>query len=562
MHIKRLAVIAVILFALAVPVTGMTQALFQEDFTGATTNNNWFFFNGACLTAGTGTSTASPGIVPGCATVFGTYYGVADSTSGKAADSYMTGGYAGYMGASSAPTVGSPVSATPQTPDPILTDANGHAVGMGALRFTNGYPYGYHENGAIVSGFTVPSGQGIEITFKTTTYLGNSGGSGQDGADGISFYLLDGCMPVTGGAASGIAGAAVPSGCGANPIYGSAGKTFPAIGAWGGSLAYSCSNSNSPYSGLTGAYIGLGIDEYGNFLNGTSNTLSETGTSATGDNTASGGGYQPGRIGLRGAGSISGAALTTAYGTFTGSSSPYYPASLATTCSNGGTYSASTNSCGTVCTTGNPNGGKCSVCPAGTTFSSTAPTATPCGSCSAGGTYDPATNTCSAPAYTCPAGGPYIASPSSCTTKCSTGNYNSITNQCNVCSGSQVFDLTHASSSGTPCAACSQSGAYSSSTGKCSKGSLTWNKPSSKPAMNVPVTTLANVAGTTVSTTSGSPILPSAIQKTCSTGHLWNYSTPTAPTDVGAATLPNDPTNPTRAQRPSSTTSRSPRTGS
>ena len=43
MHTKRLAVIAVILFALAVPATGMTQALFQEDFTGASTNNNWFF---------------------------------------------------------------------------------------------------------------------------------------------------------------------------------------------------------------------------------------------------------------------------------------------------------------------------------------------------------------------------------------------------------------------------------------------------------------------------------------------------------------------------------------
>jgi type IV pilus assembly protein PilY1 len=474
--------------------------------------------------------------------VFGTYYGVADSSSGKSADSYMTGGYAGYMGASTAPTVGSPVSTTPQTPDPIVTDSNNKPVGLGALRFTNGYPYGYHENGAIVSAFTVPSGQGLEITFKTTTYLGDSGGSGKDGADGISFYLLDGCMPIIGGAASGIGGAAVPSGC-SNPIYGSAGQTFPAIGAWGGSLAYSCSNSNPPYSGLTGAYIGLGIDEYGNFLNGTSNTLSETGTSATGDNTASGGGYQSGRIGLRGAGSISAAALTTAYGTFTGTSSPYYPASLATSCTNGGTYSSSTNSCGPACSSGVYNAGKntCDVCASGYTFSLTANT---CGACSAGGTYDPTTNTCSNPAYTCPAGGPYISSTNSCTTQCSTGNFNSSTNQCNVCTASQVFDLTHASSSATPCAACSQSGTYSSGTGKCSKGTLSWKSPSSKPALNVPVSTLTTVAPTTVSTTSGKPILPFAVQKTCSTGHLWNYNNPTAPTDVGPATLPNDPTNP------------------
>src|SRR5215470_16865409 len=98
MNTKRIAAFALALFAFALPLTGRAQALFQEDFTGTTTNNDWFFFNGACLTAGTNTSTASPGKVPGCVTVFSTYYGVADSSSGKTADSYMTGGYAGYMG--------------------------------------------------------------------------------------------------------------------------------------------------------------------------------------------------------------------------------------------------------------------------------------------------------------------------------------------------------------------------------------------------------------------------------------------------------------------------------
>ncbi len=545
MNTKRLAAIAATVFALALPLTSFAQALFQEDFTGTSTNNNWFFFNGACLTAGTGTSTASPGPVPGCATVFSTYYGVSNSSTGKSADKDMTGGYAGYLGDSTAPATASPVSATPINPDPILT-VNGKPVGMGALRFTNGYPYGYHENGAIVSAFTVPSGQGLEITFKTTTYLGDKGGAGQDGADGISFYLLDGCMPVSGGAASGLTGAVPPDSCKTSPsaIYGSSGQTFPAIGAWGGSLAYSCSNTNPPFDGLVGAYVGLGIDEYGNFLNGTTNTLGETGTSATGDNTASGGGYQPGRIGLRGAGSVSWLGLTTAYGTYTGSSSPYYPASLATTCSNGGTYDPSTGTCGPVCSSGVYNSAKntCDVCPTGYTFNFNTNL---CAACNAGGTYDPTTNTCSNPAYTCPNGATYNSLTNSCTPQCSTGYFNSATNKCNVCSTGQTFDLAHASSSSTPCAKCGTGGAtYSTTTGKCSSGSVSWNKPSSTSSPNNPISTLVTQSPTTVTATTGKPYFTSAVQKTCSSGHLWNYSNPSSPTDVGPATLPSDPTSP------------------
>ncbi|MEJ0007897.1 MAG: hypothetical protein WDM77_16415 [Steroidobacteraceae bacterium] len=119
------------------------------------------------------------------------------------------------------------------------------------------------------------------MTFKTVTYGGT-------GADGISFYLMDGCVPVS--------GAIMPATCAANAIYPTGSPNVPAIGATGGSLAYTCSNTNGPgsgagvtYDGLTGGYLGLGIDEYGNFLN-------------QGDNTAVGYGFQAGRIGLRGAG--------------------------------------------------------------------------------------------------------------------------------------------------------------------------------------------------------------------------------------------------------------------
>jgi len=233
------------LVALVLPLAAQAQSSVAEDFTKATTTNSWYFFNGACLTAGSATGVepiTGTGQLPGCTTIASSYYN-------KTAGEVLTGGYNGTF------------------PDP---------VGNGALRFTNGKPYGFSENGGIVSTSPFPTGQGVSITFKTVTYLGNSGGAGGDGADGISFFLMDASKLNT----STITGQAAGDGNG--------------LGAWGGSLGYSCSNSNSPYNGLNGGYLGLGIDEYGNFLNGTTNTLNESGTTATGDNTASGGGYKPG----------------------------------------------------------------------------------------------------------------------------------------------------------------------------------------------------------------------------------------------------------------------------
>jgi len=472
------------LLVIAGPVASRAQSNISEDFTHATTTNSWNFFNGACLTAGTGTSVgANPGSVPSCLSITSSYY-----------KETLTGGSKGYLGSSTAPS--------------SLTTGVADADGQGALRFTNGYPGGYHQNGAIVSaGAPFPTGAGVQVTFKTVTYKGDAKGAAGDGADGISFYLMDGAKPA-------------------------------GIGAWGGSLGYSCSNSNPPYDGLVGGYIGLGIDEYGNFLNGTTNTLGETGTSATGDNTASGGGYQPGRIGLRGAGSVSWGALTAAYGTNLGSSSPYYPASLATTCTNGGVYSSLTNSCGVVCSVGsyNANTNTCDSCPAGTTFYSGTNT---CNSC-ASGTFDPNTNSCTPVAYTCPNGATYNSLTKSCTPQCSAGSFNPGTSLCNVCSASSTFDLTHEPSKSTPCAACSKGGNYDPSKGTCSKGSLSWGAPNSTSAANTPtVVTPTAVSPTSGTPSSGVPDALLAVQKTCKTGHLWNYGTPATPTDAGEATLAN-----------------------
>jgi type IV pilus assembly protein PilY1 len=252
------------------------QSVSTEDFTGATTANPWYYINGACLTASTTAGTGVPGTVagtiPGCQAIASSYY-----KAQKDGDPVLVGGINGVSGGS-----------TNTLPDP---------VGQGALRFTNGYPYGHNENGAIVSATPFNAGQGVQITFKTVTYRGDGLGTGNDGADGMSFYLID-ATKFSPGAAN-----------------------WNGIGSWGGSLGYTCSNKNPPFDGLDGGYIGLGIDEFGNFLNGVNITPGAGATgllvgTASGDNTAQGYGVFPQRIGLRGAGSVSWAYLNSTYPSF------------------------------------------------------------------------------------------------------------------------------------------------------------------------------------------------------------------------------------------------------
>ena len=266
--------------AAAVPCVVEAQVSVSEDFTQPATSNVWYFFNGACLTASSargaepaaGPSGQLSGQIPGCTSIASSYY---NKTSGEV----LTGGARG----------------TGNFPDPS---------GSGALRFTNGYPYGYHENGGVIYSQPFPTGAGVSITFRTVTYLGSADGAGKDGADGISFYLMD-------------ASKLTPS-----TITGTSSGDGNGLGAWGGSLGYTCSNANSPFNGLIGGYLGLGIDEYGNFLNGSQLMPGYTGPNmATGDNTQLGYGYKPNRIGLRGAGNIAWNWLNANYPQF-------YPSSL------------------------------------------------------------------------------------------------------------------------------------------------------------------------------------------------------------------------------------------
>ncbi len=151
-------------------------------------------------------------------------------------------------------------------------------AGSGALRLTNGDfqggGNGDNQTGAIVSNFTFPTNLGLRVTFVTVTYGGD--GFNGTGADGITFFLSDGSRP-------------------------------PTVGGLGGSLGYSCSNVNGVFDGVSGGYIGLGIDEFGNFSNPS-------------DNTDTGPGFRANRITLRGAGDTNWASLSSRF-------PHYYPAS-------------------------------------------------------------------------------------------------------------------------------------------------------------------------------------------------------------------------------------------
>lgn len=219
------------------------QLVIEDTLTGTSTSFDWVALKGACLTAGDGTGT-----IPKCVGL--PYYGAATQVGG---------------------TTGR------------LPDANK----SGALRLTNGAvdsgSGGTNQTGAVVSNFTFPTTEGIQVTWTSVSYGGNAYNG--TGADGISFFLADGGKPAV--AASG----STPATAATAP---------PTVGGLGGSLGYSCSNGNSQYDGVGYGYLGIGIDEYGNFSN-------------PGDNTDTGPGFHAGRVAVRGAGYTSWAALSATY---------------------------------------------------------------------------------------------------------------------------------------------------------------------------------------------------------------------------------------------------------
>ncbi|HVW70495.1 MAG TPA: PilC/PilY family type IV pilus protein, partial [Steroidobacteraceae bacterium] len=250
----------------------------------------------------------------------------------------------------------------------------------------------------------------------------------------------------------------------------------------GGSLGYSCSNSNFPHDGLVGAYLGLGIDEYGNFLNGTSNTLGVSNPQSLGDNTASGGGQYAGRIGLRGSGSISWAYLTSTYGTNPSNNSlPYYPSSLATTCPSGQNYNSS---------------GTCSSCSSGANYNSSNDT---CYSCSSG-TYNSSNQTCTV--LSCSSGATLVGN--SCHSCTSPAKYNTSLDTCNTCPSGYT---------------------YKSTTNNCTKSGSTSQAPTVTAPNAATPTTTTPAASSANPTHSSETLATLAVRDTCSSGVFYNFST-------------------------------------
>lgn len=83
--------------------------------------------------------------------------------------------------------------------------------------------------------YAIPATQGLVITFD---YFAYGGGGFPSGADGAAFFLFDGTT------------------------------TSPVVGAEGGALGYAQQvTPDNTRNGLTNAYLGVGIDEFGNFAN-------------------------------------------------------------------------------------------------------------------------------------------------------------------------------------------------------------------------------------------------------------------------------------------------------
>ncbi len=138
---------------------------------------------------------------------------------------------------------------------PVLTAAQGvDPVGSGWLRLTsngnNQATYAYNNTAINAANST------IAVQFSYASYNGS-------GADGLTFFLADASKPF-------------------------------GVGAYGGSLGYAqktAAGGATNINGMSGGYIGLGIDEYGNYSSATEGRVGGVGT-----------GLYPNAIALRGPG--------------------------------------------------------------------------------------------------------------------------------------------------------------------------------------------------------------------------------------------------------------------
>jgi len=291
---------------------------YTENFNGTTLSDitkTWSAINGACLTASTSNTTSvssNPvGTIPGCVTSSG--------FSSSNANSYYKGLGSGLVGGATGAAL----------PD---------ASGSGVLRLTNGAASsmsstnGNNETGAFILANPFPSSNGINITYTTYTWGGNAyanSNSVKSGADGIAFFLLDASKYQSGTLTT---STVIP---------------VTKTGAYGGSLGYDCSygkytgTDSSTGDGIIGAYVGVGVDEFGNFIN-------------SGDNAnyaeAASPGQTPNTIGVRGGGNVNVGTFSTSGGLPTGNNPGLGPIVQAQYVCKYGYYTTSATSSTTVTT--------------------------------------------------------------------------------------------------------------------------------------------------------------------------------------------------------------------
>ncbi len=118
------------------------------------------------------------------------------------------------------------VPTTPPAPPPARTP---EPVGSGALRLTENVG---NQSNFVIFNQALATDAGLDVTFDFFSY-----GGGTSGADGISFFLIDGR------------------------------EATPTAGGLGGSLGYAQRLNNPPQNGLSRGYVAIGFDEFGNFAN-------------------------------------------------------------------------------------------------------------------------------------------------------------------------------------------------------------------------------------------------------------------------------------------------------
>ena len=159
------------------------------------------------------------------------------------------------------------------------------AAGQGYLRLTDAATF---QAGYVVDKVGFSSQAGFTISFEFFSY-------GGDGADGFSVFLVDANQPSTG---------------------------FR-IGATGGALGYAQRDISPVADGVSNGYIGIGIDEFGNFANGLEGRVGGYSLNGSTNNVV------PNAVSIRGAGNGS-STSDYAYLTGTGINGLGFPLDVAT----------------------------------------------------------------------------------------------------------------------------------------------------------------------------------------------------------------------------------------